>query len=426
MSKPSVFISYSHKDEIWKNRLVGHLGVLQHENILDMWDDRRIGAGEDWYQEIQKAIDAASVAILLVSADFLTSQFILGKEVPRIIERREKEGLRIFPVIVRPCAWKQVKWLAQMNLRPKDGKPISGGTDFQIDADMAAIAEEIAGIIDSKSPKKYTETSSAIAPERTLDTQLPSNSAGQNIESVSTQPDMLRIQHLADNIQKDLELLKEYEDSLRLEDDPRRRARYHKEIEQLRESASSYQREYDRLQTQLTGKPSAAMQNVSAQLRQMDKKIDALLTGQMVIQDNLIESRQDILARFNVSEQMIVNTIVGQLDKEQLSNTQAVLEIIAAKSLSDNEQQETLVAVRDALSEIRQQKQIIKNSTLTSEIEKLSDVVGNSKVDTNNKLKITIPIIPFILSYEGELALKSGMNLKSVWQRLLNKVRGKK
>ena len=120
MSKPNVFISYNHKDENWKDKLVSHLGVLQHENLLNTWDDRCIGAGEDWFQKIQEAIDAASVAILLISADFLTSKFILNEEVPRLLELREKKGLRIFPVITRPCAWDEVKWLAKMQARPKD------------------------------------------------------------------------------------------------------------------------------------------------------------------------------------------------------------------------------------------------------------------------------------------------------------------
>ncbi len=174
MRKPSVFISYSHKDEGWKDRLVSHLGVLQHENILDMWDDRRIGASEDWLQKIQEAIDAASVAILLVSADFLTSKFILGEEVPRIMERREKEGLRIFPVIIRPCAWKQVKWLTRMNLRPRDGRPILGGSDFQIETDLAAIAEEVAGIIESTSKVAQVESHVPLGPDKISLAKLPS------------------------------------------------------------------------------------------------------------------------------------------------------------------------------------------------------------------------------------------------------------
>ena len=65
MTKPTVFISYSHKDEAWKDRVVTHLTVLQKQGMLDAWDDRRIRAGEDWYGEIQEAMDAASVAVLV-------------------------------------------------------------------------------------------------------------------------------------------------------------------------------------------------------------------------------------------------------------------------------------------------------------------------------------------------------------------------
>jgi hypothetical protein len=148
MTKPTVFISYSHKDEKWKDRLVTHLEVLKKEGLLDEWNDRRIGAGEDWHQEIKKAMASARVAVLLVSADFLSSNFILGEEVPHLLERREKEGIQIFPIILRPCAWKYVKWLARMNLRPKDGKPITSGDENQIETELASIAEEIAGIVD--------------------------------------------------------------------------------------------------------------------------------------------------------------------------------------------------------------------------------------------------------------------------------------
>jgi len=148
MSQPTIFISYSHKDEIWKDRLATHLGVLKHQGLLDIiWDDRRIGAGEDWLKKIQKAMNAASAAILLVSADFLNSEFILDKEVPLLLQRREREGLSIFPVILKPCPWKLVPWLARMQLRPKDGRPISGGNKHRAESDLAAIVEEVAAII---------------------------------------------------------------------------------------------------------------------------------------------------------------------------------------------------------------------------------------------------------------------------------------
>src|SRR5262245_57031779 len=114
MSKPTIFISYSHKDVTWKNRLVTHLGVLQLQNRLDFWTDEEIGMGDAWFERIQEAMNTASVAVMLVSADFLTSGFILREEVKRLLERREKEKLPIFPILVRPCAWKRVSWLAQL------------------------------------------------------------------------------------------------------------------------------------------------------------------------------------------------------------------------------------------------------------------------------------------------------------------------
>ncbi|MCI0617755.1 toll/interleukin-1 receptor domain-containing protein [bacterium] len=156
MDKPTVFISYSHKDEAWKERLVTQLSVLQFQSILDLWDDHRIEAGQDWYEEVQKAMAAARVAILLVSANFLTSKFILSEEVPRLLQRRDQEGLRIFPVILKPCAWKQVNWLVRMLVRPKDGQPLSGGSEHQIDADLAAIAEEVAKIISTSTKNKFS------------------------------------------------------------------------------------------------------------------------------------------------------------------------------------------------------------------------------------------------------------------------------
>src|SRR5688572_18338800 len=105
---PTVFISYSHKDEDWKDRVVTHLGVAQQQKLLYAWEDREIGGGEDWELKIKDAINAASVAILLVSAHSLTSNYILHHEVKHLLERRDKEGLRIFPIIIKPCDWEGV------------------------------------------------------------------------------------------------------------------------------------------------------------------------------------------------------------------------------------------------------------------------------------------------------------------------------
>jgi hypothetical protein len=147
MSRPFIFISYSHKDEKLKDQLLSHLDVLQRAGLIELWSDDRIGAGADWETEINQAISRARVAILLISASFLTSDFILGKTVPALLKRRECEGLIIFPIIAKACAWQAIDWLAEMNVRPQNGKPIWSDADSHVDEKLAAIAKEIALIV---------------------------------------------------------------------------------------------------------------------------------------------------------------------------------------------------------------------------------------------------------------------------------------
>ncbi|MBI5934016.1 MAG: toll/interleukin-1 receptor domain-containing protein [Chloroflexi bacterium] len=179
---PSVFISYSHKDEEWKDRVVTHLRVLEMEGMLDVWDDRRIEGGDDWKPEIEKAINNASIAILMISANFLTSKFILGEEAPKLLKRRAKEGLRVIPLIVKPCAWQQVKWLSPIQARPLDGKPLSTKRGHNLDSSIVALAEEVAKFVKRmETPAKTSEVSETsevwrIPPDKISLAKLPSTS----------------------------------------------------------------------------------------------------------------------------------------------------------------------------------------------------------------------------------------------------------
>src|SRR5262245_33064610 len=152
MTQPVVFISYSHKDEKEKNRLLAHLGVLQRVDLIGLWSDDRISAGADWKQEISQAMAQAKVAILLISTNFLTSDFILDEEVPTLLQRRKSEGLTIFPVIAKACAWQEVAWLVEMKVRPRNGRPIWGANSRRVDEDLATIAKEVAAIVRTTSP----------------------------------------------------------------------------------------------------------------------------------------------------------------------------------------------------------------------------------------------------------------------------------
>lgn len=162
---PKVFISYSHKDEAWKERLQKHLAVLERQELLSVWDDRQIAGGDDWYPEIERAIEAAHVAILLISADFLGSKFILGEEVPRLLERRKKEGLRVIPLILRPCPWKTVEWLSKIQGRPKDNQPLSGFNDHNQEHHLCELVMEINKLLDNFPPDIQPASPERTAPQ---------------------------------------------------------------------------------------------------------------------------------------------------------------------------------------------------------------------------------------------------------------------
>jgi hypothetical protein len=97
-----VFVSYSHKDKLWKDRLKPHLVMQEKSERLKYWDDRKIDTGASWYPEIQAAMEQATVANLLISAEYLSSDFCVKEEIPFLLERRVKQGVLIIAILIRP------------------------------------------------------------------------------------------------------------------------------------------------------------------------------------------------------------------------------------------------------------------------------------------------------------------------------------
>ena len=118
----------------------------------DVWDDRRIAAGDDWPQSIEEAIAQAHVAILIVSKHFLISKFIRERELTRILKARREGGLRVIPLIAEPCAWQEVRALQNIQAWPRDGRPLSAGDGHRIDADLAELAVDVKNGLDRAGP----------------------------------------------------------------------------------------------------------------------------------------------------------------------------------------------------------------------------------------------------------------------------------
>lgn len=127
-SKPprsKAFIAYSHKDKRFLDELHTYLTPYERTGLVDFWDDTRIAAGAKWHDEIRKALQSAKVAILLVSADFLASDFIASNELPYLLDAADHEGITILSVNLRPSAFKDTE-LAHFQAVNVPSNPLSG------------------------------------------------------------------------------------------------------------------------------------------------------------------------------------------------------------------------------------------------------------------------------------------------------------
>src|SRR5271157_642462 len=128
-AQTQIFISYSRRDHAWLERLQVHLKPLERFGI-ERWDDTRLQTGR-WRDQIERAIDSAKVAILLVSADFLASDFIEKEELPPLLDKAKRKGTVILPVILTSCLFTETKSLSQFMTVNPPSEPLEKLNDHE-------------------------------------------------------------------------------------------------------------------------------------------------------------------------------------------------------------------------------------------------------------------------------------------------------
>lgn len=124
MKRNQVFVSYSHADAEHLARLKVHLRPFERQGVVNVWADTQIGAGQRWRYEIEDALSRAAVGILLVSADFLASDFVVDNELPPLLAAAQAEGVQILPVVLKPCAFLDVPEIAQFQAVNNPDAPV--------------------------------------------------------------------------------------------------------------------------------------------------------------------------------------------------------------------------------------------------------------------------------------------------------------
>jgi hypothetical protein len=146
---PTVFFSYSHADEALRDQLEKQLALLRRQGAIETWHDRRIDAGEEWAAAIDDHVETDDIILLLVSPDFLASNYCYNREMLRAMERHEAGEAIVIPVILRACKWQGAPF-GKLQAVPKDGKPVTLMPDIdsaflEVADAVQAAAEKIAG-----------------------------------------------------------------------------------------------------------------------------------------------------------------------------------------------------------------------------------------------------------------------------------------
>lgn len=143
----AIFFSYSHEDEALRDELETHLKLLQRQGVISTWYDRKILPGSEWDHEIDHHLERAKIILLLISADFIASDYCWDNEVKRALERHELGETTVIPVLLRSCDWKGAPFGKLQGL-PKNMRPITRWEDrdtawTDVATGIRAIAEKL-------------------------------------------------------------------------------------------------------------------------------------------------------------------------------------------------------------------------------------------------------------------------------------------
>jgi hypothetical protein len=140
--RTGIFVSYSHQDKKWLEKLQTMLKPLVRKGNIFVWTDTNIQTGTKWRNEIQKNLDAAKVGVMLVSPDFLASDFVCGEELPQLLKAAEEGGLRVCWVLVRSCLF-ETSPLADFQAAHEVSRPLNSLSEAELDGALVRICNEI-------------------------------------------------------------------------------------------------------------------------------------------------------------------------------------------------------------------------------------------------------------------------------------------
>ena len=147
--KKTIFVSYSHKDTVYLERIKIHLRPLERKGAVQLWSDTLILSGEKWKVKIESALDKAAIALLLVSADFMASEFIINNELQPLLKSAESKGTIIIPIVVKPCRFLREPSISQFQSANDPINPLCKLSEYEQEDVYEKVSHRIELVIGS-------------------------------------------------------------------------------------------------------------------------------------------------------------------------------------------------------------------------------------------------------------------------------------
>lgn len=207
--KLNIFIAYSREDDKFRIRLEKHLSTLKRRDFINTWYDGKIEAGTEWKQEIDKNLNGADIILLLISADFIASDYCYEVEMKRAIERHSLGEAIVIPILLHNCDWEDTPF-GKIQALPQNGKPVTDKFWDNPENGLSRIAKSIKSLVQDRIESKRGELqtiNSKIKQAENVLKEYEEKCEDLKDEKYILEKDKVKMQKEVEKLQKEMEML---------------------------------------------------------------------------------------------------------------------------------------------------------------------------------------------------------------------------
>ena len=246
---PEVFFSYSHRDEMLRDELAKHLSIMKRQGIITAWHDRQITAGSEWADDIDSHLDSAQVILLLISADFLASDYCWDIELKRALERHEAGDACVIPIILKPVDWSGSPF-SKLQALPKNAQPVtSWANPDEAFLDIAkGVRKAVEAIAQAKPTASVADLSPSVTAAAAATSSLPATGGLTNRQRRRLEDDLASQQQAYDLLNRKLKNLRQ---ARAIETDVAVKLKLDIQIEEAATELEKVEQQLDNIESQL-------------------------------------------------------------------------------------------------------------------------------------------------------------------------------